>query len=282
MAIWFVLIGIVFALPGCAGTSTAKKSPVEPVYGFVEVGEHTCFAAPLTGELSATDERRVKRESLSSAMSHWRGEVDPSIKFGAGALSELEDRLMNHPEDLPVILEENLALCRSLGAGEIDVDVYEAKVLSFARGVDKGRCNPQLYGLYSKNLSVTESWQGGLTLCTGQAVKIKMSEGKYTIYPEVEGQETRWMGASGDPETSLDTGSYPCTVEGCAPGMVVGRFVPWEGEEVIFPVGMELIYRAPSPGELYVGVNDNDYADNRFMERDQLLDFLVLEITAAQ
>ena len=289
MRILASLIAFSLALAGCASKApSAGKAAPPPQTGYVEVGAHTCYAPPIFEGLSATEVRHTRRQGLSEAQAHWRGEVDPALSFADITLAELEDRSLLHPEDLEPTLAENFALCQQWARGEIDAKAYEGKLVSHVRAFDRGRCEPQLYNPYSQNVLVNVDWQGDLKLCAGQVADIKVSEARYTLKAPKAGEpipdeETQWITPAGDTSVSVEEGPYPCKVEGCFAGMLIGRFAPENGgEPILFPIGTGTVFRAPNHGTVSVQINDSDYQDNRFYEENQVLDFLVLEITTTQ
>lgn len=273
-----VCIGLGVSL-GCAGGTPAPEEAPKPTVGFVTIEGHTCYAPPDFEGLTRSESQRLAQESLEDAKRHWRGEVDPTFKLSAAEVEELENRLLSYPNDTGRLLAEDLRLCRGWATGASDAEGYRSALMAFARGLDRGRCEPEGFTYLSQGLVLNAEWQMDLVLCAGQRVEIRVSNGRYCVdYPaKGEAREPKWIDAAGDPEG--DVAGLPCTSEGCRPGMVIGQYSPWEGAPIIFPIGAEAPFTAPAHGNLRVRINDDTANNNRFYEKDQIPDFLVVEVT---
>lgn len=267
---------------GCA-KAPPEAPPPEPVVGYYTIAGHTCYAPPDLAALSRSELQKARVSSAEEVKALWRGEVDPGIHFSGAGIDELDDRFLSYPLDLGPVLAENNRLCEAWTRGEVTPSEWEKGLLTFARQFDKGRCEPEAFGYIAHNLSVTAPWQLELKLCRGQVINIHVGEGKYAInYPLGSKDEPVWIGAEGDPDRKAKGDDWPCPYPTCAPGQVIGRFIPWEGEPVIFPVGKGLRYEATSHGTLSLRINDDTFQDNRFRSVDQLPEFLVVEIKPAE
>ena len=274
-----ILLFSAVTLLACAGAEKKDSEPVVALEGYQTVGSVSCYFAPSVQGLSSSETNTLNRQILSESKAHWRGEIEPSLKFSERAVGSLEDQVLNNPEDLKPITDKSTELCKAW-AGKDSGESYEKALLSFASSLDSGRCEPQLLEMYSMHLAVNLDWQGELTLCADQKVNIKLSDGRYTLRVGSAEVPAEYIDAAGALSESVEDGAFPCKEDGCFPGMVIGRYQPWEGEEWIFPIGRNMDFRAPSSGVLSVRVNDADYSDNAFFQENQVLDYLTLEVSS--
>ena len=93
--------------------------------------------------------------------------------------------------------------------------------------------------------------------------------------------DLRRLTADGDPDEKAKGDGYPCQDPVCRPGQVIAVFVPWDGQGEVFPVGRGLTFEARAHGTLSFRINDSTYQDNHFFEKDQLPEFLLVEIKPA-
>ena len=267
----------------CAGLIGCAKGPVEaevvaPQEGFLTIEGHRCYAPPAFEGMARSEAMRARQSSLEEFKAHWRGEVDPAVSMPVSDVNALENQMLQHPDDVAPILNEDFRLCQEWARDQRSLDDYRAALLTFSHTLDKGRCEPEAFSLISQEMLIKAEWQVSLNLCTGQLVKIALSNGRYAVDPAPEGGEVLWMTAAGDPDGGEAGEGFPCPT--CPKGAVLGRFVDWDGAERIFTVGMGVTFEAEANGSLDFRLNDENLSDNLYFKKDNLPDFLLIELTA--
>ena len=71
---------------------------------------------------------------------------------------------------------------------------------------------------------------------------------------------------------------YPCSQDGCLEGMLIMRYVTDSGNEMIFPVGAQFIYRVPEKGMISYQINDATFYDNTWYQSGGIVDHTEIEI----
>ena len=272
------------AAAGCAkAPPEVAPVPQEPVAGYYRIEGHTCYAPADFGKMTRSEAQTARIAAIEDAKALWRGEVDQAVSFSASAVTELDDQVLNNPGDLGPILRESQRQCEAWAGGSITESQWQEALLAYARGLGEGRCEVNEFGYIANNLSLTSDWQLPVPLCQGQVVTIAVSGGRYSIHMPQEGEkrEPVWITADGDPDEKAKGDGYPCQDPVCKPGQVIAAFVPWEGQGEVFPVGRGLTFEARTHGTLSFRINDSTYQDNHFFEKDQLPEFLLVEIKPA-
>jgi len=259
--------------PVDASTPPPVASP-----GFYREGDVICYRPPDFGASMSSSERMVLRgDALAENFRRLRGELDASFHIDAWILQRIESFLMTHPNRIEGFLEAEHRQCRAYALGRITEKQYRRWFESARRGMAREDCSHPPFDLISIYIDVTRPWEEIMTLCKGEEIDIRVRGGRYTLSARNNLDESVWISAEGDPNAPL-TDDLPCKGEGCVVGMVIARFTERGGRHQWIPIGREAHFEAEADGTLSFGINDSSFDDNRFYEKDAIMDYLLVEI----
>lgn len=259
----------------------ASPPPPPPPDSWMEVKGHPCYVPPEFEQPDPQARKFARSRGFAEASRRWRGEKDPAFHLDERLLEQLEDGLMTAPDRIEQLLREDLQRCQSWGAGTLEHDVYMAWFQGRVDWMAGEDCSHPSFTLITQYLEVNQRWQLDTLLCKDEVVLIRANSGEYTVEAKPREQDTVWITSEGDPTQPTREPPYPCRQEGCLKGQLVGRFVDRSGHEQVFPVGKQRFFTAPAHGRLSFGVNDVDLFDNAFRVKDQVADYLSVEIFPA-
>ena len=254
------------ALLSACGKQAPVAPPPPPVGWHTETGwSGECYAAPNWESLDLGARRMARQEALEAMKNQWGGQRDPAIAFDAGLIENVETVLLGRPEKIEAVTVQNHEACITHRKGG-DLQAWEEVVRALPSRLTAGECLTPLVYTKFDYLDIGRPWQGGTPICKGDKVRIFSTlRDKYRVK-----DDGPWITAKGNDVQA--TGDYPCTVEGCTEGMLVGRFTSESGIETFFPIGGEKIFEAVESGTLHYTVNDKVYYDNRYYKGAQIED----------
>lgn len=266
-----------------AGKSGASTTSSLPPNSWTSINGKSCYVPPDFASITDLSERRFARsKAFGEASKRWQGEKDPEFSIKSYVYSQLEDGLMTQPERIETVLAKDLEKCLAWAEGKLTTDEYQAFFQSVVDQMAQSDCSHPDFDLVTQYLEVTKRWQVETLLCKNEAVLIRASEGQFTVEGKENDADTVWIGVSGDAQQPATDPSLPCHTQGCFKGQLVGRFVDRTGNETVFPVGKEKLYVAPAHGRISFAINDVELFDNRFRVKNQVTDYLTVEIYPAK
>jgi hypothetical protein len=255
----------------------AKKTkgppPAPPVGWHKEEGwKGECYFPPEYDKLLEGDRKLARQRALEGMKLQWSGGKDETLSFDAGVVDDVETTLLGRPVAIESVSLKNLEMCRAVMTGG-DTAAWQAWLSSLPSSLTAGECNtPLTYTLFDY-LDIGHGWQRPVHICKGNKAKITTTvKDRYRITEKGE-----WINSEGTPEKATQP-EYPCNIEGCTVGMVVGKFVTDDGVETIFPIGAGTVFVAPEHGTLYYTVNDTTWYDNKWFKSSTVEDKTAITI----
>jgi len=272
------LLLFIFGLASIApSTAEAKrkrrKGPPPAGWNTGDDGQPDCYQPPIWSELNET-ERRIKRaEVLDEILAQWRGERSDGVSFDATVVERVETTLLGRPERIEEVVTQNSELCVAGNVG-----AWQSWVKGLRKALTVGECNQPLDYTMFDYLDIATDWQRPLPICKGNRVVIKgSSNDRYRIQ-----DDGPWINVDGDPNQLTTGADWPCNMEGCKAGMLIGKFVGESGTESIFVVGTSTVFTAPEHGEISYRINDKVFYDNAWYKSGGLVDHTAIEVSPAQ
>ena len=135
-----------------------------------------------------------------------------------------------------------------------------------------------LSGYSDGQLEIDMDFANAFPICKGDVIKIAGSiNDQYRISDSSE-----WININGDLNSpSLGNAELPCNIEGCFDGMLILKFTDRDDRETVYPVGQELIFKAPQDGKITYGINDDTFYDNQWYQNGRLIDHTSITISPA-
>ncbi|MFZ5475491.1 MAG: hypothetical protein ACOZNI_01845 [Myxococcota bacterium] len=252
-------------------TAEAKKPaapPPPPVGWWREAGtkktpgwKGDCYFPPNWDKLGEGDRKLERQKALEAMKSQWLGQRDDGVTIDAGAVDELETVLLGRPQLIEAVVGQNRDQCVAFMKGG-DLGAWQSWHASMAPKLSKGECvQPLTYTVFDY-LDIGKSWQRPIQVCKGDKVHIwATTKDRYRISDDGD-----WINVEGIPGTKPTESDWPCNIEGCQIGMLVGKFEPEEGATVIFPIGGDHVFVAPENGTVSYSINDNAWYDNKWFK----------------
>ncbi len=269
-----LLVSLGWAVADDAHAKRKKRRKGPPPAGWnpTDEGKPDCYYPPVWSEFNET-ERRIKRaESLDEVLMQWRGERNDGVQFDATIVERAETTLLGRPERIEEVVAQNAELCQAGNTG-----AWKSWAKSLPSVLTVGECNTPLDYTMFDYLDIAAGWQRPLPICKGNRVVIKGSGGdKYRIQ-----DDGPWINVNGDSAQSTTGTDWPCNMEGCLAGMLMGKFVGESGMENIFVVGTETVFTAPEHGEISYRINDKVFYDNAWFKSGGLIDHTAIEVSPA-
>jgi hypothetical protein len=265
------------------GDKNADPAPL-PVGWHAEEGwGGQCWYPPDFAEMESMEgisaRRMARQTSLEAMKSQWSGGREDGVSFPPNVVEDLETILLGRPEQIEVIALKNLEMCKQVVGAGGDAMTWQMWLGQLPEQLTEGECLlPFTYTVFDY-LEIGGSWQMNVPLCAGDVARIVGTSGdKFRIT-----NDGPWINVDGIEGTESPSGAdWPCTLESCREGMLIGRFVTDEGVEEIFPVGVSTTYRAPNHGTLSVSVNDSTYYDNTWYKSGGIIDHTGITISPAE
>jgi hypothetical protein len=202
----------------------------------------------------------------------WLGQKDDGVKMDDTVVDNLETTLLGRPTAIEGVAAGNrdqcIALRKAAGGGGGGVDAWTSYVSGLPAKLTAGECTtpPLTYTVFDY-LDIGNGWQRPIGLCKGDVAHIiATAKDKYRI-----SETGPWINVEGDPSQKAAE-TYPCNIEGCNVGMLVGKFTTDAGVETVFPIGAEHTFKAPENGTLTYSINDTAWYDNRWFKTGAIED----------
>ena len=254
-------VGMVVALAVIGG---CKKPPenVAPREGWVkeEGWRVQCYIPKAWDSLGEGDRRVARQKVLQEIEKQWRGEREEDVKLGDQLVLDVDTTLLGKPTNIEMVADQNAEQCILYAKGG-SLDDWQGWLSSTQAKLTEGDCNHALVDTLFSYLAINSTWQNRAFVCPGDKVRISGTEIDYYKLSA----KGPWINAAGD--TSVSTtgnASFPCNTEGCFQGMLIARFKGDSGAELIIPVGLETMFKAPESGKIEVMINDDSFEDNRY------------------
>ncbi len=251
-----------------------KKEPPPPPseWAHEEGMKSDCWYPPVFEGMLDGDRKIARQKSLEAMKSQWLGQRDDGVKFEDMVVDDLETTLLGRPAEIEGIARANLDYCKAYMNGG-STESWAGWVRGLPPKLTEGEClQPLTYTLFDY-LDIGRSWQRPITLCQGNVAKISATvKDRYRISDKGE-----WISAEGTPERAIGA-EYPCNIEGCMVGMLVGKFVTEKGVEIIFPIGGGTVFTAAENGELTYSINDTTWYDNKYFKNASIEDRTAITI----
>jgi hypothetical protein len=257
----------------------SKGPPPPPPQGWhrEEGWKGDCYYPKNYETLGEGDRKISRQEALEAMKSQWSGAREDGVSFDAGKVEDLETVLLGRPTQIESVSRSNLEFCQAVMKGG-DTTAWQSWLSGLPAKLTEGECtSPPLTYTVFDYLDIGKSWQRPIGLCQGDKARIvATTKDKYRIsdsgaWINVEGNGTRAAGAD-----------WPCNLEGCTEGMLVGKFVTDSGIETIFPIGAETTFTAPEHGTISYSINDTVWYDNKFFKSSTIEDRTAITIEPGQ
>lgn len=255
-----------------------KTPPPTPVEWHREEGwKGDCWFPPDFAKLQEGDRKLARQRSLEQMKAQWLGQRDDGVQFDDITVDNLETALFGQPTFIETVAVSNLEKCSAYMKGG-SLDPWTSHIGALPGQLTEGQCTRPLTYTMFDYLDIGNSWQRPITLCKGNRARISATASdKFRITDTGE-----WITAAGTPGANAITAEFPCNIEGCLVGMLVGKFVTDKGVETVFPIGLDKIYAAPENGTLYYSINDNTWYDNRYFKTAAIEDRTAITIQPAE
>ena len=275
-----LLVLISTAIP----TAEAKKpkTPPPPPVGWHrepapkggEGWKGDCYFPPAWEALGEGDRKIARQVALEEMKKQWLGAREDGVTMNETIVDEVDTVLLGRPQQIEPISLANLEQCKAVMSAGADSTAWSGWLSSLPAQLTKGECNtPLTYTLFDY-LDVGKSWQRPITLCKGNKAKISASaKDRYRIT-----ETGQWMTVLGDVTQKATGADWPCNIEGCNVGMLVGKFVTESGVETIFPIGEGTVFTAPEHGTLSYSINDTVWYDNKWFKSATIEDKTAITI----
>jgi len=284
-ASYILLLGLL-AVPACTPRQTTPvAAPVDtgpPFDAWTTVSGKSCYRPPNFATVAEGERRFVRSKAYAEASKRWRGEKEPDFSVRSYIYEQLENGLMMQPERIESMLVQDFEKCQAYQAGRLSAEAYQTFYQSLVDGMAQQDCSHAAYDLVTQYLEVNKRWQVETLVCKDEAILIRGSEGEFTVEGKEKDEDTTWITVQGDPKQPATDPNLPCHTAGCFRGQLVARFEERNGKETIFPIGKEKLFVAPAHGRISFAINDVELFDNRFRVRNQVTDYLTVEIFPAK
>ena len=278
----FALLAVL-VLSSCGPKKPAASASV-PAGWFTEEGwSGSCYAPPDFEKLEVDGGiavRKMKRSVVMDDMlAQWRGEREDGVSFTPQIIQDAETVLLGHPADIESVVLDNLVHCREFMTSGQGMGDWSGWAKGLPEVLTEGEClNPLIYTIFDY-LDLGAAFHLAIPLCAEDRARISATESdKFRI--EDKGP---WITAAGDPNKPTHAeADFPCNMEGCYAGMLMGKFTGASGIENLFPIGLALTFRAPEDGVLALGINDYAFYDNAWYQSGGLIHHTGIEVSPAK
>ncbi|MES2643780.1 MAG: hypothetical protein V4850_30110 [Myxococcota bacterium] len=255
-----------------------KAPPPPPVGWHREDGwAGDCYYPVDYTALGEGEKKMARQVALEEMKKQWEGLREDGVKFDANLIEEVDITLLGRPTNIEAISRGNLEQCQKVRKGG-DVGAWQSYLSALPAKLTAGECiQPLTYTLFDY-LDIGRTWQREVGLCKGDKAHVVASaKDRYRI-----SDTGAWMTVEGDPSQKAVAAEYPCNIEGCFVGMLVGKFVTDSGVETVFPIGAETTFIAPEHGIISFSINDTVWYDNKWFKSSTIEDRTSLTIEPGQ
>jgi hypothetical protein len=274
---WFVLlIPLLAGCPKAAPLQTVAQEARAP--GWQKIDGHACYQPPDFASLEGIARKAARGTALTEVTTRWKGEIDPAFTLPDDLVEKLENALLTNPERVDQLLPQDYEQCVTWAKGQLSIDDYRAWLRGALERSAREDCYHPPFEFVSQYLDIDRRWQIEVPMCRDEQVIIRVQGGQYTVEDRGDTDATVWITAEGDRRQPATEPSLPCHADGCFRGQLLGRFVDRAGHETVFPVNLEATFTAPAHGTLSFGLNDLELYDNRFLVKDHVTEYLLIEV----
>ncbi len=261
-------------LSGLAHAKKAPKTPPAPIQGWhrEEGWAGDCFYPKDFASLGEGDRRAARADTLAAIKTQWTGGRDDGVTFDENVVEDVDMTLLGLPAKIEAVSKENLTLCTTAMQTK-NMGAWEAWMGSLNGKLNEGECNTPLVYTTFDYLEIGNGWQRPVSMCKGDIAHIfGTSQDRYKISEKGE-----WMNIDGSKEVAIGS-EWPCNIEGCTIGKLVGKFTGESGVELLFPIGVDKIFEAPENGVLMYTINDTTWYDNKWYSNGRIDDHTAVTI----
>ena len=255
----------------------APPAPADNAWGQEADMKGQCLY-PADYEKLPDGERKQARQAALEAMTlQWRGSREDGVQFEERVVEGLEITLLGRPELVEQVSRSNLDQCKAFMKGGT-MEAWQGWLLPLASKLMAGECASPLIDTMFDYLEITRAWFRSVTVCQGDRVHVNATlKDRYRISDSGE-----WITVEGVPGERAIGADYPCNIEGCMVGMLVGKFTGDDGVETLFPIGANHTFTASGNGQLSWSVNDTTWYDNKYFKTAAFEDRVALTIEPAE
>ncbi|MED5370157.1 MAG: hypothetical protein VX899_04000 [Myxococcota bacterium] len=270
---------LLFSLFVACGDKNTEPAP-PPVGWHAEEGwKGQCYFPPDFEQVQSTEgtsaRRLARQEALEQMKSQWSGAREDGISFPPNYVEDVETTLLGRPDSIEAVAQKNLEHCKQVMGVGAAADAWKSWLGQLPEQLTAGECLNPLTATMFDYLDIGAGWQFSVNVCAGDAIRIEgTTQDKYRI-----SEQGDWMTVEGLGESPAD--DAPCKLEGCAAGMLIGRFVSEDGAEELFPIGSETVYTPIAHGRVMVAINDATYYDNVYFQSGSITDHAGITISPA-
>ncbi len=254
-----------------------KGPPPPPPTGWVQQTGWTahCYYPVDFSKLGEGDRRIQRQTTLEAMKSQWSGSREDGISFDADAIESVDTVLLGLPSKIEAVAAANRDKCVEAMTSGNSAN-WAAWVKTLDRSLMAGECVKPLDYTMFDYLEITSGWQREVSMCKGnKAHIIATTRDRYRI-----SASGPWINADGDPAILATGPDWPCNMEGCFGGMLIGRFTSESGVVTIFPIGVEKWYTAPENGVLSWQINDSTWYDNTWFKTATIEDRTAVTVSS--
>lgn len=249
------------------------KEPVQeaPKLGWyqAEVWSVACYHPPAYESMTEMERRDSWQNVYEAMFAQWRGDRGDGMNISQDTIDKVDYIFSAYPDKVETVSQQNLEQCRQVATGQKPMGEWLSWISALPTDLMAGECNTHFLDTVMDNLQIDMDFANGFPVCKGDQVKIAGSiNDQYRISDSGE-----WINIQGDLNSpSLGKEDLPCNIEGCFDGMLILKFTDRDGRETVYPVGQELIFKAPQDGQITYGINDDTFYDNQWYQSGGLID----------
>ncbi len=255
-----------------------KGPPPPPPVGWhrEEGWKGDCYFPPAYDSLGEGERKIARQQALEAMKTQWLGTREDGVTFDANLVDEVETVLLGRPANIEAVSRTNLEQCSAVMKGG-DAGGWLSYLSGLPAKLTAGECMQPLTYTVFDYLDIGRSWQRPIGLCKGDKARIIATvKDKYRI-----SDDGGWINVEGNGEKAIGA-EYPCNIEGCSVGMLVGKFVTDSGVETTFPIGGEYTFTAPEHGTISISINDTVWYDNKWFKSATIEDRTAITIEPGQ
>lgn len=256
-----------------------KTPPPPPVGWYKEEGwKGDCYFPPDFDKMPEGDRKMARQQALEAMMTQWKGTREDGVLVEDAIVEEVEIVLLGRPANIEAVSRTNRDQCVAYMKGEAQLPAWTGWLGSLPKKLTAGECmQPLSYTLFDY-LDLGTSWQRPVQLCKGDRAHIFATvKDRYRI-----SDDGPWINVEGDKSQKATASEYPCNIEGCYVGMLVGKFTTDQGVETVFPIGAETTFEAPAHGTITWSINDTVWYDNKWFKSATIEDRTAVTIEPAK
>jgi len=256
------MLSLLLAVSLAEAKPKKTKAPPPPPQGWhrEEGWAGDCYYPIDYATMGEGEKKMARQTALEEMKKQWEGAREDGVTFDANLIDEVDTVLLGRPTNIEAISRGNLEQCIALRKGG-DLGAWQSYLSGLPAKLTAGEClQPLTYTLFDY-LDIGKSWQRPVGLCKGDKAHVVASaKDKYRIT-----DTGAWITVEGD-GTKATSAEFPCNLEGCTGGMLVGKFVTDSGVETVFPIGTEITFVAPEHGTISFSINDTIWYDNKWFK----------------